>query len=107
MFSLANTHPAAGVADFWSAMVGGIFSGSRSKQWICNGVRSGPAFRFAESSFRRDAGPVGGRMTGTYRYVLHEDMDAYERLGWLCCAHIRADRFLMRWPCTCKCVEPA
>ena len=46
-------------------------------------------------------------MTGTYRYVLHEDMDAYERLGWLCCAHIRADRFLMRWPCTCKCVEPA
>ena len=41
-----------------------------------------------------------------YRYVVQHDIESYERLGWLWCAHIRADRFLMSWPCACKIVEP-
>jgi hypothetical protein len=48
--------------------------------------------------------------TRLYRYVAHDDMPAYEALGWLWVADLGDYHgqwsCLMAWPCACACVEP-
>ncbi len=46
----------------------------------------------------------------TFRYVLHERVIAYMRVGWMWCADLGLPHSqygcLMMWPCKCECVEP-
>lgn len=39
------------------------------------------------------------------RYVLHERVEDYFKLGWMWAANINGYAALMIWPCGCKCVE--
>lgn len=47
---------------------------------------------------------------GIYRYVIHERVTDYLRLGWAIAADLGPVHghwsLLMCWPCECKCVEP-
>lgn len=43
-------------------------------------------------------------MTG--RYVLHENVLDYMRLGWMWRANLSVHAALMIWPCACAVVEP-
>lgn len=49
-------------------------------------------------------------MTGLYRYVTHDRVDDYMRLGWLWCAPLGRPHgewsCLMRWLCSCDAKEP-
>jgi hypothetical protein len=41
-----------------------------------------------------------------FRYVLHENVDAYHRLGWLWSAAVSDHACLMVWLCSCTVREP-
>jgi hypothetical protein len=41
------------------------------------------------------------------RYVTHERVEDYLRLGWLALAPLGGWSILMGWPCQCKPAEPA
>ena len=42
----------------------------------------------------------------TARYVLHENVIDYMRLGWMWRANLNDLAVLMIWPCECNPVEP-
>ena len=45
-----------------------------------------------------------------FRFVLHERVIAYMRVGWMWCADLGLPHneygCLMMWPCKCECIEP-
>ena len=49
-------------------------------------------------------------MIRTFRYVIHQSIPAYLKLGWMVVADLGPIHgewsMLLEWKCQCKCVEP-